>query len=117
MLVHGGRSIPQSLGILQDIDEAWPENQPLLTGDANQRALARFWIKFGEDKVIIGFEFNILSSSFSLKNIAERKNLFDLYAINSDFHEKFYFFPFIYRICFFFPSSSNFIHINLLGKY
>ena len=52
VLIHGGRPVCESLAILQYVDEAWAGiGHPLLHADAHDRATARFWTAYIDDKV------------------------------------------------------------------
>ncbi|XP_022980413.1 glutathione S-transferase U7-like [Cucurbita maxima] len=51
LLIHGGKPTAEPLVILEYIDGVWKQN-PLLSQDPYQRAVARFWVKFAEDKVL-----------------------------------------------------------------
>ncbi|KAL3731818.1 hypothetical protein ACJRO7_028648 [Eucalyptus globulus] len=51
VLLHNGRPISESLIILEYVDETWKQYS-LLPRDPYARAMARFWAKFGDDKVL-----------------------------------------------------------------
>ncbi|KAK7268657.1 hypothetical protein RIF29_21362 [Crotalaria pallida] len=50
VLVHGGKPLPESMIIVEYIDEIWPHN-PLLPSDPYEKAQARFWVKYADDMV------------------------------------------------------------------
>ncbi|XP_050211322.1 probable glutathione S-transferase [Mercurialis annua] len=51
LLLHNGKSICESLVILEYMDQIWKQF-PLLPQDPLERANARFWAKFGDDKIL-----------------------------------------------------------------
>ncbi|KAK9911472.1 hypothetical protein M0R45_035380 [Rubus argutus] len=51
VLVHNGKSVSESFVILEYIEETWKHN-PFLSEDPYDRATARFWAKFGDEKVL-----------------------------------------------------------------
>lgn len=52
VLVYQGKPIAESEVILEFIDEAWKDcGDRILPDDTYDRAMARFWARFGSDKV------------------------------------------------------------------
>ncbi|XWS35058.1 hypothetical protein CRYUN_Cryun21dG0093600 [Craigia yunnanensis] len=51
ILIHGEKPIYESMIILEYLEDVWPY-YPLLPNDPYDKATARFWIKFAEDKQI-----------------------------------------------------------------
>ena len=53
VLIHNGKPVCESMNIVQYIDEAWDTKAPILVPqDPYDRAVARFWAAFVDDKVI-----------------------------------------------------------------
>ncbi|MED6209992.1 hypothetical protein PIB30_059850 [Stylosanthes scabra] len=55
VLIHNGKPIAESLVILEYIDETWKDNNNhlLLPQDPYDRALARFWARFIDEKCVM----------------------------------------------------------------
>ncbi|KAI8548336.1 hypothetical protein RHMOL_Rhmol07G0266500 [Rhododendron molle] len=52
VLVHDGKPVAESLVIIEYVDEVWKEKYPLLPQDPYERAKARFWAKFADEKCV-----------------------------------------------------------------
>ncbi|KAI5077260.1 hypothetical protein GOP47_0007084 [Adiantum capillus-veneris] len=53
VLLHNGKPLPESLLIIEYVDEVWPspDGKHLLPPDPYDRAMARFWFDFAEKKL------------------------------------------------------------------
>ncbi|KAJ8747571.1 hypothetical protein K2173_014355 [Erythroxylum novogranatense] len=58
VLVHNDQVICESLVILEYVDETWKHNT-LLPEDPYERATARFWARFGDDKVLASIVYGV----------------------------------------------------------
>ena len=50
VLVHNGKPVAESFVIMEYVDETWKHN-PILPTDPYEKAMARFWAKYIDDKV------------------------------------------------------------------
>ncbi|BAF25337.1 glutathione transferase GST 23 [Oryza sativa Japonica Group] len=50
VLVHDGKPLAESTVIVEYIDEAWKHGYPIMPSDPFDRAQARFWARFAEEK-------------------------------------------------------------------
>ncbi|EEF41893.1 glutathione s-transferase, putative [Ricinus communis] len=52
VLVHNGKSICESLVIIEYIDETWKHHHHILPKEPYHRAVARFWARFVDEKLL-----------------------------------------------------------------
>ncbi|XP_073282759.1 probable glutathione S-transferase [Primulina huaijiensis] len=62
VLLHNGKPIAESLVILEYIDETWDNGQPILPKSPYDRAVARFWARFVDEKCLPAFSTACLAS-------------------------------------------------------
>ncbi|OIV96578.1 hypothetical protein TanjilG_28435 [Lupinus angustifolius] len=89
VLVHQGKSLAESLVILEYIDETWKQN-PLLPLDPYEKAKARFWSRFVDEKCVPAVMTTFSKGGVEQKKAAEeaRENL---KTLESGFEGKRYF--------------------------
>ncbi|XP_024964088.1 probable glutathione S-transferase isoform X1 [Cynara cardunculus var. scolymus] len=69
VLVHNGKSISESLVVIEYIDDVW-KGVPILPQDPYEKAVARFWAKFIDDKCVPAI-FKVFGSNGDEQAIAE----------------------------------------------
>lgn len=61
VLIHNGKSICESLNIVEYIDEVWNDHSPFLPSDPYQRSQAKFWTNYVDTKVLLVLQYMIIS--------------------------------------------------------
>ncbi|KAJ8635140.1 hypothetical protein MRB53_009407 [Persea americana] len=90
VLVHNGNAIAESLVILEYIDETWKEN-PLLPQDPHERAMARFWANFADEKCLFGGVWSAFCAEGEAKQKAVESALETLQVIEEELKGKKFF--------------------------
>ncbi|RWR75770.1 Glutathione transferase GST 23 [Cinnamomum micranthum f. kanehirae] len=90
VLVHNGKAIVESLVILEYIDETWKEN-PLLPQDPHERAMARFWAKFADEKCLFGGVWSAFCAEEEAKEKAVESALETLQVLEEELKGKKFF--------------------------
>ncbi|KAJ9548179.1 hypothetical protein OSB04_020722 [Centaurea solstitialis] len=81
VLVHNGKSISESLVIVEYIDDVW-KGVSILSHDPYERAVARFWAKFIDDKFIPAI-FKVFTSNGDEQAITEAYEQLQILEMNS----------------------------------
>jgi len=58
VLIHNGKSICESLNIIEYIDEVWNDPSPFLPSDPYQKSQAKFWANYVDTKVRIVLQYH-----------------------------------------------------------
>ncbi|KAK0579891.1 hypothetical protein LWI29_033149 [Acer saccharum] len=90
VLIHDGKSICESLVIVEYIDEVWHDRAPLLPSDPYQRSQARFWADF-VDKKIYGTGRRVRTVKGEDKEIAKKELIEYLKTMEGELGDKHFF--------------------------
>jgi len=91
VLIHNGKPICESLIIVQYIDEVWNDRSPLLPSDPYQRAQARFWADFFDQKAVYTVGKKLVSTKGEEQE-AVKKEFLEIYkTMERELGEKPYF--------------------------
>nr|XP_009770065.1 PREDICTED: glutathione S-transferase U17-like [Nicotiana sylvestris] len=64
VLIHGDKPISESLVIVQYIDETWTNGPSILPSNPHDRAIARFWAAYIDEKVLVSFTVALVENRF-----------------------------------------------------
>ncbi|KAE8713602.1 putative glutathione S-transferase [Hibiscus syriacus] len=90
VLVHNGKPVCESLIAVQYIDEIWP-HKPLLPLDPYQRATARFWADFVDNKIYSARNRKIWASKGEEHEAAKKELIDSLKLLEGELGIKAYF--------------------------
>uniref|UniRef100_A0A5B7B5S7 Probable glutathione S-transferase n=1 Tax=Davidia involucrata TaxID=16924 RepID=A0A5B7B5S7_DAVIN len=76
VMIHGGKPIAESLVIIEYMDETWKHN-PILPVDPYQKAMARFWAKFIEEKFTVARTL-ILDGEQQKKEVKQARDVLEI---------------------------------------
>ncbi|KAJ1376762.1 Thioredoxin-like superfamily [Sesbania bispinosa] len=88
VFVHNERPISESLVIVEYIDETW-KGRPILPSEPYQRAMAHFWSKFIDDKLVAAWK-----AVFTVDEKEREKNVEELFVamqfLENELKDKFF---------------------------
>ncbi|KAK8488498.1 hypothetical protein V6N11_045061 [Hibiscus sabdariffa] len=70
VLIHHGEPIIESQAIVEYIDEVWPNAPSILPSDARQRADARIWVSYIDEKLIPALIVGLIAETEDAKRAA-----------------------------------------------
>lgn len=79
VLIHDGKTVCESLTIVQYIDEVWSDKAPLMPSDPYQRAQARFWADYVDKKVSFNFIYLFVYIYYKILNLYKKLHIINSY--------------------------------------